>query len=112
MKKRNLQAGIVYSTDPDFSYENGNANEEQTLAPNLQKLVVRLETKHRAGKIVTLIDGFTGTEADRQELNKTLKNHCGTGGSAKDGEILLQGDHREKATHWLLKNGYGLTQKK
>ena len=102
--------GFVYSTDPDFSFQ-----EEQSAADTLpagrQRLRVKLETKHRAGKTVTLVDGFVGTDEDREELGKKLKNYCGTGGSAKDGEIIVQGDHRDKVLQWLLKNGYTLSKK-
>ena len=102
--------GFVYSTDPNFSFE-----EEQSAADTLpagqQRLRVKLETKHRAGKTVTLVDGFVGTDEDREELGKKLKNYCGTGGSAKDGEIIVQGDHRDKVLQWLLKNGYTLSKK-
>ena len=76
------------------------------MPPNQQKLKVRLDTKHRAGKAVTLIEGFIGKEEDLQELSKKLKNFCGTGGSAKDGEIIIQGDQREKVMQWLIRNGY------
>jgi len=107
MSKKNKPdtRGFVYSTDPNFSFEE-ESNEQETLAPEAQKLKVRLETKHRAGKAVTLVDGFIGTDEDREALGKKLKNFCGTGGSAKDGEIIVQGDQREKVMQWLLKNGY------
>jgi len=72
---------------------------------------IKLETKHRAGKAVTLVTGFTGTEDDLEKLGKTLKNFCGTGGSAKDAEIIVQGDQRDKVLQWLLKNGYTQTKK-
>ncbi|MBL7725286.1 MAG: translation initiation factor [Chitinophagaceae bacterium] len=97
--------GFVYSTDPDFSFEEEN-NHQETLEPAQQKLKVKLNTKHRAGKAVTLVEGFVGKTEDIEELGKKLKSFCGTGGSAKDGEIIVQGDQREKILQWLRKNGY------
>jgi translation initiation factor 1 len=112
MSKKNKPdtRGFVYSTDPNFSFE-GEQEAVDTLPPAQQRLRVRLETKHRAGKVVTLVEGFTGRDEDREELGKKLKNHCGTGGSAKDGEIIVQGDHRDKVLQWLLKNGYTVSKK-
>jgi translation initiation factor 1 len=109
MDKKNKpdSRGFVYSTDPNFSFEEEQSNAE-TLPPAQQKLKVRLDTKHRAGKAVTLIEGFVGKYEDLQELGKKLKSFCGTGGSAKDGEIIVQGDQREKVMQWLEKNGYKL----
>jgi len=104
-KKKTNSSGIIYSTDPDFKFKEEQNNIE-TLPPMQQKLKIRLDTKHRAGKAVTLIEGFVGQEEDLQELSKKLKNFCGTGGSAKEGEIIIQGDQREKVTQWLMKNGY------
>lgn len=104
-KKKDNGSYMVYSTNPDFKMD----DEElpiQTLPPQQQLLRITLETKHRAGKTVTLITGFVGTEEDMATLGKQLKNHCGTGGSAKDGEIILQGDHREKVRGWMQKNQY------
>jgi translation initiation factor 1 len=111
MKKKPNTIGFVYSTDPDFKPEVEQEKEEETLLPNQQKLKIRLETKHRAGKAVSIILGFIGTQADKEEMVKKLKNHCGTGGSAKDGEMLIQGDQRDKMVQWLLKNGYTLSKK-
>ena len=98
--------GFVYSTNPDFSFQPEEGTPANTLPPAQQKLRIRLETKHRGGKTVTLITGFVGTEGDLEELSKKLKNTCGTGGSAKDNEIVIQGDQRDKVLQWLLKNGY------
>lgn len=97
--------GFVYSTNPDFSFDE-ESDSLETLLPAQQKLKIKLDTKHRAGKAVTLVDGFVGQPNDLEELGKKLKTFCGTGGSAKDGEIIVQGDQREKVLQWLLKNGY------
>lgn len=97
--------GFIYSTNPDFKFENEEEKRE-TLPPNQQKLRIRLETKHRGGKAVTLVTGFVGQDEDLQDLGKKLKNFCGTGGSAKDSEIIIQGDQRDKVLQWFLKNGY------
>ena len=107
MAKKNKpdSKGFVYSTDPNFQFEEEQSNFE-TLPASQQKLTVRLETKHRGGKAVTLINGFFGKNEDLEELCKKLKNYCGTGGSAKDAEIIIQGDQREKVMQWLLKNEY------
>lgn len=108
MSKKNKAdtRGFVYSTDPDFSFEPESQEERNTLPPAQQRLSLWLDTKQRAGKAVTLITGFVGTTADLEDLGKKLKNHCGTGGSVKDGEILIQGDHRDKVLQFLLKQGY------
>ncbi|OQP46574.1 translation initiation factor [Niastella populi] len=112
MSKKNKpdNKGFVYSTDPNFRFEEERET-VQTPAPEQQKLRVRLDTKQRAGKAVTLIVGFIGTDDDLEDLGKKLKNFCGTGGSAKDGEIIIQGDQREKVMQWLLKNGYKNSKK-
>lgn len=112
MSKKNKPAinGLVYSTDPNFKLEEDQPAIE-TLPPAQQKLRIRLDTKHRAGKAVTLITGFIGTVADLEELGKKLKNHCGSGGAAKDEEIIVQGDHRDKVLQWLLKNGFSGSKK-
>jgi len=109
-KKRSNTSGIVYSTDPGFRVEEDQPMEE-TLTPRQQKLRIRLDTKQRAGKAVTLVEGFSGKEADLEELGKKLKAHCGTGGSVKDGIILVQGDQRDKILQWLLRNDYGGSKK-
>jgi translation initiation factor 1 len=110
-KTTNTSNAFVYSTDPGFKIEPESREEQVSIAANLQKIRVKLETKHRGGKAVTLIDGFIGTDADKEELGKKLKTMCGTGGSVKGDEILIQGDNREKIVHWLLKNGYTNTKK-
>lgn len=97
--------GIVYSTNPDFVYESEETN-IQTLANQQQNLRVMLDKKQRGGKKVTLITGFVGQPADLEALGKTLKTACGVGGSAKDGEILVQGDFREKILQLLIKQGF------
>lgn len=102
--------GFVFSTDPGFKFED-EQEQKETLAPAQQNLRVKLETKHRAGKAVTIVDGFIGTPDDAEKLGKQLKNVCGTGGSVKDGEIIVQGDQREKVLQFLLKNGYAKTKK-
>jgi translation initiation factor 1 len=102
--------GFVFSTDPNFQFEQENENTE-TLLPKQQKLRIRLDTKHRAGKAVTLVENFSGKDEDLQELGKKLKSFCGTGGSAKDGEIIVQGDQRDKVLQWLIKNGYSSSKK-
>ena len=105
-KDKNDGRGFVYSTDPNFKFEEEEQDVQETLPPKEQQLKVRLETKHRGGKTVTLVHNFVGKENELEELGKKLKNFCGTGGSAKDGEIIIQGDQREKVLQWLLKNGY------
>ena len=108
MSKKNKpdKSGFVYSTDPNFRFDPEEEQAAETLPPQQQKLKVRLDTKHRAGKAVTLVESFIGTEEDLQDLQKKLKNFCGTGGSAKDNEVLIQGDQRDKVMQWLQKNGY------
>jgi translation initiation factor 1 len=112
MSKKNKPdaRGFVFSTDPGFSFEENNEKVE-TAAPQQQKLRIRLDTKHRAGKAVTLITGFFGTDEDLENLGKQLKNYCGSGGAVKEGEIIVQGDHCDKVLQWLLKNGYTSSKK-
>ncbi|HCT23071.1 MAG TPA: translation initiation factor [Chitinophagaceae bacterium] len=110
-KNRSDKNGFVFSTDPNFQFEPESNEEQSTLPPAQQQLRIRLDNKMRGGKTVTLITGFIGTEDDLQDLGKQLKNFCGTGGSAKDGEMLVQGDQREKVLQWLIKKGYSNTKK-
>ena len=109
-KKLSNINGIVYSTDSDFNMAS-KFEEEITLPVHEQILKVKLDAKHRGGKTVTLIEGFSGTNADLEKLGKDIKSFCGTGGSAKNNEIIIQGDNREKIFQWLLKNGYKKTRK-
>lgn len=102
-KKR---TGVVYSTDPDFKYAEYAEEEPETLEPGKQKLTVGIDRRNRSGKQVTLITGFVGREEDLAALGKMLKTKCGVGGSAKDGEILIQGDFRDKVTELLTAAGY------
>jgi len=110
-KKKSDARGFIYSTDPNFSFEPEQDEVQETLPPAKQPLRIRLDTKHRAGKAVTLITGFVGTSEDVEKLGKQLKNFCGTGGSVKDTEIIVQGDQRDKVLQWLLKNSYTTTKK-
>ena len=105
-KKEKNRDGIVYSTNPSFQYETNDQEQTETLSPNLQNLKVQLDRKQRAGKQVTLITGFVGSEEDLINLSKVLKTKCGVGGSAKDGEIILQGDFRDKVIALLTQEGY------
>ena len=104
-KKSNQQSGIVYSTAPDFKID-----EEEYEVENLpfaqQLLKVKLDKKHRGGKVVTLVDGFAMNENEIDEISRQLKTLCGSGGSAKDFEIIIQGDHRQKILQWLIKKGF------
>ena len=97
---------VVYSTNPDYKYDTAAVEEDETLPPGKQNLRIKLDKRHRNGKVVTLVTGFVGKSADLKSLAKVLKTACGVGGSEKDGEILIQGDHREKVLAILIKDGY------
>ena len=98
--------GMVYSTDPDYKYVTDEEPEAETLPPARQQLRVWLDRRQRAGKVVTLVRGFVGSEADLGELARLLKTRCGVGGAAKQGEIIIQGDHRDRVVEILAKAGY------
>ena len=98
--------GMVFSTNPDFEYTTTEEQEAATLPPAQQNLRVGLDRKQRGGKTVTLVKGFVGTESDLTELGRMLKSRCGVGGSAKDGEIIIQGDHRDRVVELLTAAGY------
>jgi translation initiation factor 1 len=100
--------GVVYSTNADFDYETDRKEEEDTLAPEDQHLKVSIDRKKRKGKTVTLVQGFVGKEEDLKELGRHLKSKCGVGGSVKEGEIILQGDWKEKVLKLLSDGGYGV----
>lgn len=106
MSKKNKPEGVVYSTNPDFKYQYNSKETDETLPPQQQNLRVMLDRKQRGGKQVTLITGFVGSPYDLDTLARILKNKCGVGGSAKDGEIILQGDFRQKVLDLLVKDGY------
>lgn len=110
-KKNSNRIGVVYSTNPDFEYEEIEELEEETLPNNQQKLYVQLDKKQRAGKQVTLITGFVGRSEDLEKLGKELKNKCGVGGSVKDNEILLQGDFCQKVIDYLIQKDYKVKQR-
>lgn len=101
---------IVYSTNSNFSYETEDNEEETTLPLTQQRLRVQLDRKNRGGKVVTLITGFVGTDDDLKELGRLLKSKCGVGGSAKDKEIIVQGDFKQKILDLLKREGYSQTK--
>ena len=110
MSKKKSNKGFFFSTDPDFEFDDHD-EEMETLEPKQQKLRVFLDKKKRKGKEVTLVTGFEGSDDDLKTLGKFLKSKCGVGGSVKDGEIIIQGNNREKVVELLLKDGYSKTKK-
>jgi translation initiation factor 1 len=105
MKNKKLREGVVYSTNPDFTFDFGDTEEPETLPAQQQNFKIWLDRKG-GNKIVSRVEGFIGKDENLQELRKKLQNLCGSGGTAKDNEIMLQGDHREKILMFLLKEGY------
>ncbi len=107
-KKNKNRGGFVYSTNPDYTGDDYDYEEEETLPPTEQKLYVSLDSKRRKGKTVTLVEGFVGSNDDLNDLGKFLKSKCGVGGAVKDGEILVQGNQKEKVGELLRKEGYSV----
>lgn len=112
MKKNDWKdrLNVVYSTNPNYEYENLNEEEDETLEKRQQKLRISIEKKGRGGKTVTPISGFIGKEDDLKELGKLLKTKCGVGGSAKDGEIIIQGEFKQRIIDLLKAEGYTQTK--
>ncbi len=107
---RKKRIGVVYSTNPDYEYSDDSQEEADTLPKNQQKLRLNMERAGRGGKTVTLVKGFVGSDKDINALCKLLKQKCGVGGSVKDGEIIIQGDHRQRLVEILKKEGYTQTK--
>lgn len=114
MKKNDWKdrLNIVYSTNPDFEYQEVEPEVAETLPASQQRLRVEIDKKNRGGKIVTLVTGFVGNDDDLKELGRFLKSKCGVGGSAKEGEILIQGDFKAKIVELLKSAGYTQTKSK
>ena len=112
MKKNDWKdrLNVVYSTNPDYRYESEDEEAQDTIAPEKQNLRVQLDRKNRGGKVVTLITGFIGSDDDLKDLGKLLKTKCGVGGAAKDGEIIVQGDFKQRIVELLIKEGYTKTK--
>ena len=107
---RKKRVGVVFSTNPDYEYSDDSQEETNTLPKNQQKLRLNMERAGRGGKTVTLVKGFVGSDKDINALCKLLKQKCGVGGSVKDGEIIIQGDHRQRLVEVLKKEGYTQTK--
>jgi translation initiation factor 1 len=105
-KNKKKRVDVVYSTNPDFSFEVEEEEDYDTLPNNQQLLKVMIDKKQRKGKEVTIVAGFVGTEDDLKNLGKNLKQKCGVGGSVKDGEIMVQGNQRDKIMDYLVEDGY------
>ncbi len=110
-KKKKNKVNVVYSTNPDFGFEFDEDETQETLPPEDQTLYVSIDRKQRKGKEVTLVEGFVGDPDDLKDLGKMLKSKCGVGGSAKDGEIIIQGNVRDKVCDLLEKEGYSVKKK-
>jgi translation initiation factor 1 len=110
-KNKSNRLNVVYSTNPDFSFDHEEDEVEETLAPKEQLLYVSIDRKQRGGKEVTLVEGFVGLDDDLKELGKFLKSKCGVGGTAKDGEIIVQGKFKDKVAELLEEKGYRVKKK-
>jgi translation initiation factor 1 len=111
MSKKKDRMNVVYSTNPNFSYEYNEEEVQETLPNGQQTLYVSLDRKQRGGKEVTLVEGFIGSDDDLKELGKLLKSKCGVGGTAKDGEVIVQGSFRDKVMEILVKEGFKVKRK-
>ena len=111
MAKKKEKLNVVYSTNPNFNYEFDEEETIETLPKNQQKLYVSIDRKQRGGKEVTLVEGFVGSDDDLKDLGKLLKSKCGVGGTAKDNEILIQGNFKDKVFDMLTKEGYQVKKK-
>ena len=103
---RKKRSGVVYSTNPDYAYTDGETPEDETLPKNRQRLRLSMERAGRGGKTVTIVRGFVGTDDDLKAISKLLKQKCGVGGAVKEGEIIIQGDHRQRLVEILKAEGY------
>lgn len=107
-KKSKKRIDVVYSTNPNFSFDDDNDDDNETLSNNQQKLKVLIDRKQRKGKEVTLVTGFVGSDEDLKILGKLLKSKCGGGGAVKDGEIMVQGNHFQKVFDLLIAENYNV----